>query len=77
MVEGLTELAGGIARELLEQRSLAVRSLSVVPSPLSLSLTHTLSLSLPLSRTHTHTYTHTHTLSYTGRAVEAQTGLRI
>ena len=44
-MDGLRRLPQGIARELLEQRREAVKSLGVVTS---LSLTHTLSLSLSL-----------------------------
>ena len=56
-MEGLTRLAGGIARDLQEQRWLAVRSLGVVPSlsrylslSCSLSLLFSLAPSLALSR---------------------------
>ena len=50
VMDGLRRLAHAIARELLEQRRLAVRSLGVVPLPsLTLSLSRARGFSLPLS----------------------------
>ena len=49
MLGNLRGLVGGITRELLDQRSLALRSLGVVTT-------------LSLSHTHTFEHTHTHTL---------------